>query len=172
MFELGTVMETFLEEVSHWLPRIGVAFLVFLFFWLAGLLLQKLAHRIGGRAQVRSDILILIGRTASTLLIILGAITALGTAGVNVSALVAGLGLTGFALGFALRDALSNLLAGILILIYRPFKRYDRISVAGFEGIVIETDLRYTTLQGEDRRILIPNATLFTNAIILLEAKK
>jgi small-conductance mechanosensitive channel len=102
----------------------------------------------------------------------MGVITALGTAGVNVSALVAGLGLTGFALGFALRDALSNLLAGILILIYRPFKRHDRISVAGFEGIVIETDLRYTTLQGEDKRILIPNATLFTHSIVLLDRKK
>ncbi|TAJ97799.1 MAG: mechanosensitive ion channel [Candidatus Manganitrophaceae bacterium] len=161
-----------LNEISHWVPRAGVALLVFSLFWLAGLLLQKLTRRIGEKANVRSDVLVLIGRTASTLLVILGGITALGTAGVNVSALVAGLGLTGFALGFALRDALSNLLAGVLILIYRPFKRHDRISVAGFEGIVIETDLRYTTLQGENQKILIPNSTLFTHSIILLEAKK
>ena len=51
-------------------------------------------------------------------LIVFGLVTALGTAGVNVSALVAGLGLTGFALGFAFRDVLSNLLAGVLILLY------------------------------------------------------
>lgn len=165
-------MHPFLNEIARWMPRAGVALLVFFVFWLVGLLLQKGTRRIGDRANVRSDVLVLIGRTASTLLIILGGITALGTAGVNVSALVAGLGLTGFALGFALRDALSNLLAGILILIYRPFKRHDRISVAGFEGVVIETDLRYTTLQGENQKILIPNATLFTHSIILLEAKK
>lgn len=169
---MNEIMQELLSDTTHWAPRAGLALLVFLLFWLVGLLLQKGTRRIGDRANVRSDVLVLIGRTASTLLIILGGITALGTAGVNVSALVAGLGLTGFALGFALRDALSNLLAGILILVYRPFKRYDRISVAGFEGIVVETDLRYTTLQGEDKKILIPNATLFTNSIILFEARK
>jgi small-conductance mechanosensitive channel len=81
---------------------------------------------------------------------------------------VAGLGLTGFALGFALKDVLSNLLAGVLILIYRPFHRQDRVMVAGFEGTIADIDLRYTTLEAEDRRILIPNATLFTNAISVL----
>lgn len=165
-------MDEFLDQLSYFAPRAGVALLVLIAFYVAGLLLRKLTRRIGERADVRNDILVLIGRTGSTLLIVMGVITALGTAGVNVSALVAGLGLTGFALGFALRDALSNLLAGILILIYRPFKRHDRISVAGFEGIVIETDLRYTTLQGEDKRILIPNATLFTHSIVLLDRKK
>lgn len=165
-------MHKFLDQLSHFAPKAGVALLVLIAFWLAGLLLRKVTRRIGERADIRGDVLLLIGRTGSTFLIILGVITALGTAGVNVSALVAGLGLTGFALGFALRDALSNLLAGILILIYRPFKRHDRISVAGFEGIVVETDLRYTTLQGEDKRILIPNSTLFTNSIVLMEVKK
>lgn len=165
-------MDEFLDQLSYFAQRAGVALLVLIAFYVAGLLFRKLTRRIGEQADVRNGILVLIGRTGSTLLMVMGVITALGTAGVNVSALVAGLGLTGFALGFALRDALSNLLAGILILIYRPFKRHDRISVAGFEGIVIETDLRYTTLQGEDKRILIPNATLFTHSIVLLDRKK
>lgn len=166
------IIDAFFLQTAHFAPRAGVALLVLIFFWLAGILLQKVTRRIGERAHVRGDIVVLIGRTGSILLILLGTITALGTAGVNVSALVASLGLTGFALGFALKDALSNLLAGVLILIYRPFKRHDRISVAGFEGIVIETDLRYTTLQGEDKRILIPNSTLFTHSIVLLNVKK
>ena len=102
-------------------------------------------------------------------MLIFGAITALGTAGINVSALVAGLGLTGFALGFAFRDILSNLLAGILIVIFAPFQQQDRISVAGLEGTVINIDLRYTTLQAEGKKILIPNSTLFTNAITVME---
>jgi small-conductance mechanosensitive channel len=84
--------------------------------------------------------------------------------GTNVSALVASLGLTGFALGFALR-ALSNLLAGILILVYCTLKIDDKIAVAGFEGTVMKIDLGYTTLQAEDARVLIPNSTLFTNPI-------
>ncbi|HEV8343193.1 MAG TPA: mechanosensitive ion channel family protein [Candidatus Binatia bacterium] len=47
-------------------------------------------------------------------------------------------------------------------------ERYDQISVTGFEGRVTEIDLRYTTLEAEDKKFLIPNSTLFTNPISLL----
>jgi len=87
--------------------------------------------------------------------------------GINVSALVAGLGLTGFALGFALKDTISNLLSGILILLYKPFTIKDQIKISGYEGIVVSIDLRYTELSQEDAKILIPNAKLFTDPIIV-----
>ena len=87
----------------------------------------------------------------------------------DVSALVASLGLTGFALGFALRDALSNVLSGVLVLIYRPFKRGDSIKVTGFEGKVIEIDLRYTSLQMNGSRVLIPNSSLFNNPVVIVD---
>lgn len=90
----------------------------------------------------------------------LAALVALSAWRVNVGALVAGLGLTGFALGFALKDVLSNLLAGVLILLYRPFQRGHRVSVTGFEGIVAEINLRYTTLDSGGKKILIPNSLL------------
>jgi small-conductance mechanosensitive channel len=96
-----------------------------------------------------------------------GIVTALGTLGINVGAMIAGLGLVGFALGFALKDLLSNFLAGFLILIYNPFVRGDQIRVTEHEGVVIEINLRYTVLQGDHKRILIPNATLFSNAVIV-----
>jgi len=91
----------------------------------------------------------------------------LGTVGVDVSALVASLGLTGFALGFALRDALSNVLAGSLILVYQPFKTGDIIKSLGYEGKVVQIDLRYTTISTEDKKVLIPNSNLFKNPVII-----
>jgi small-conductance mechanosensitive channel len=97
--------------------------------------------------------------------LIFGGITALGTMGINVSALVAGLGLTGFALGFALKDILSNLVSGVLILLYRPFKLNQQITVNGMEGLVTEIDLRYTRLEKEGKTYLIPNSILITNTI-------
>ena len=87
--------------------------------------------------------------------------------GIDVSSLVAGLGLTGFALGFAFRDALSNLLAGIMIMIYQPFTPNDTIEVSGLKGKVVEIDLRYTSLANDGTRILIPNSTLFKNPITI-----
>jgi small-conductance mechanosensitive channel len=110
-------------------------------------------------------------KVTSTALLLFGAVTALGTMGVNVSALVAGLGLTGFALGFAMKDILSNLMSGVLILLYRPFGVNDHITVTGLDGLMTDIDLRYTRLEKGDQTFLIPNSLLITNTIGLLRTK-
>ena len=103
-------------------------------------------------------------------LLIVGAVTALGTAGVDTTAIVAGLGLSGFALGFALKDALANLVAGVLILIYRPYQVGDQVDVAGKQGTVKSIDLRYTELDADVGRVLIPNQSTFNNAVVVRAA--
>jgi len=156
------------QDASRFSLRLVAAVLVFVGFWIGGRLAHTVARRIAERSEPsRQDAVLLLGHAAKVALVCVGAVTALGTTGVDVTALVAGLGLTGFALGFAFRDALSNLLAGLLILIHRPFARHDHIAVTGFEGVVAGIDLRYTTLQREDGRVLIPNSVLFTNPITL-----
>ncbi len=158
-------------EVTWALVRAGGALLMLAAFWLAGVVVQRVVQRVYEKTDpARQDVIRLMGQSAKFGLIAFGAVTALGTVGVNVATLVAGLGLTGFALGFALRDALSNFLAGVLLLVFRPFHRHDRITVTGFEGVVTAIDFRYTTLEAEDRRILIPNAMLFANPISLQRA--
>ena len=169
---MQTIIDEFQKQVAVFGSRLGPSLLMFGGFWLASVIAKKIICNVGKATDpARQDILNLIGQIARITLLVFGTVTALGTLGVNVSALVAGLGLTGFALGFAFRDALSNLLAGVLIVIYHPFRRADRISVAGFEGTVLTIDLRYTTLQGEERIFLIPNSTLFTNPISLIGKK-
>ena len=74
-----------------------------------------------------------------------------------------------FSLGYALKDSISNLLAGILILIYRPFGINNKVKVDKNEGTVIHIDLRYTTLENETGKILIPNSKLFTDPITVLK---
>lgn len=146
--------------------NIGIGVLILLAFWVASVVTAKILARFAARAGAgRDDVIVLISQVARTTLLIFGVVTALGTFGVNVSALVTGLGLTGFALGFAFRDALSNVLAGAMILFYRPFRRGDHIAVAGSEGTVREINLRYTVVQNATARVLIPNANLLTNAI-------
>jgi small-conductance mechanosensitive channel len=124
---------------------------VFAAFWVAGVLLRGMIVRVG--------------KTVWLTLLVVGAITALDTVGVNVTALVAGLGVTGFALGFAMKDIVSNVLSGILIIMYKPFRHGDRIKVSSFSGIVSDIDLRYTTLDSDGAKIFVPNSLLFTNAI-------
>jgi small-conductance mechanosensitive channel len=169
---MQTIIDEFQKQVAVFGSRLGPSLLMFAGFWLASIIVKKIICNVGKATDAaKQDVLNLIGQIARITLIVFGTVTALGTLGVNVSALVAGLGLTGFALGFAFRDALSNLLAGILILVYHPFRRGDRITVAGFDGSVLTIDLRYTTLQGDEKIFLIPNSTLFTNPISLIKKK-
>ena len=164
------LMSEIVRQAMLLAPKFGVAVLIFLVSWGLGRVVQTLLCGIGSRFQEgKNQVLRLAGTSSKIALMIFGCITALGTMGINVTALVAGLGLSGFALGFALKDALSNILAGALILIYQPFTYNDQIAVSGFEGKVIEVNLRYTVLQGDRKRFLIPNATLFTNLIQVTE---
>jgi small conductance mechanosensitive channel len=148
--------------------RAAAAVTVFIGFWIAAKITEFIIGRVSQRVPHSPDLVVLLGRVSKIALVVFGAITALGTVGVDVSALVAGLGLTGFALGFAFRDILSNVLAGFLILLYRPFRRGDHITVSGMEGRVSDIDLRYTTLESGANTILIPNSNLFTNPITVI----
>ena len=151
------------------LPGIVSGLAVIAGFWVAALFVRSLVRRIGRRLDTaRASLIGLAATTSYWALLILGLISGFGTMGVNVTGLVAGLGLTGFALGFALRDALSNLLAGVLILIFRPFQPGNSITVAGFSGTVLAIDLRYTTLSGEGRHILVPNKTMHMSPITVM----
>jgi small conductance mechanosensitive channel len=149
------------------LPRLGAAILIFLGFLLLSRFLRAGVQRFGRTRRLSQDVVNMLVQISELGLQMFGIVTALGTLGINVGAMIAGLGLIGFALGFALKDLLSNFIAGFLILIYNPFVRGDQIKVGEHEGMVIEINLRYTVLQGDKKRILIPNATLFSNAVVV-----
>ncbi len=164
MFDQKT-MEAVTDRIALYLPQLGTAILVWILFWLGAVILQKIVLRIGHARGVNTELVEFFGRLARTALLLFGIVTALGTAGIDVAALVAGLGLTGFALGFALKDVVSNVLAGILIMIYKPFLHGDRITVKSYTGTVTQIDLRYTVLRAEDKTFYIPNSILFTDPL-------
>ena len=154
-----------LAQAIVWVPTFAVAFSLLLFF----LVLSRFAHfggqRIVQRTRAHGPLGELLAGVARISLIVLGVITALGTLGVNIMGIVAGLGLTGFALGFALKDSIANLLAGVLILLYRPFDVGDRIDVGGLAGRVMHVNLRYTEMETDTERVLIPNSKMLTDPI-------
>ena len=152
------------------LPDIAAGIAVFIGFWICSVVLKSvMARAINHAPSAKKNVLSLLTKAGRIALIVVGGIAGFGTFGIDVSALITGLGLTGFALGFALRDALSNLLAGIMILIYQPFSRNDTIEVSGLKGKIVEIDLRYTSLESDGARILIPNSTLFKNPIKIIK---
>jgi small conductance mechanosensitive channel len=159
------VIDRLLTATVLFVPRVLASIAIFAAFWVASIVFQAIVVKVGTTRRFHAEMVTVIRQVVKGAVLALGTVTALGTTGFNVSALVAGLGLTGFALGFALKDVLSNVAAGVLILGYRPFRHADRVSIAGFDGLVAEIDLRYTTLQAGDRRILVPNSTIMTSPI-------
>ena len=162
-----------MEELSReawsqavvWVPTVLVALGLVLLFSI----LSRAAHfavlRVVQRTRAHGPLGELLAGVARISLLGLGLVTALGTLGVNIMGIVAGLGLTGFALGFALKDSIANLLAGVLILLYRPFEVGDTIDVSGFAGKVITVNLRYTELDAGAQLLLVPNSKLLTDPI-------
>ena len=85
-------------------------------------------------------------------------VTVLGKLGVNVGPIVAGLGVTGFILGFAFQESLGNLASGLMIAINQPFKIGDYVIVAGLEGTIMKVDMMATELATADnKKVVIPN---------------
>ena len=156
------VVETFLSKLLF-------AFFVFGLCVVVAHFLKGKIRRLGAKVHsTKQDVITLLSYTAYVAILAVGAITSLGIIGVNIAALVAGLGLTGFAVGFAFKDIISNLLAGILIILYSPFKVGSVIKVGAYEGKVIEINLRYTVVRSDDENIiLVPNSTMLTNIIIV-----
>ena len=92
-----------------WSQKIGLALLILLGFWILAIVIRKIIRKAGGATGIDSSVVNLLARVANVAWI-MGLVTALGTVGIDVSAIVASLGLTGFAVGFALKDSISNLL--------------------------------------------------------------
>ncbi|VAX01428.1 hypothetical protein MNBD_GAMMA21-2643 [hydrothermal vent metagenome] len=161
-------LQSLTELLFNWAPDIGIAIGILLAFYILSRAITKIINSSQSRFDLDPGLVSLVRRTNRITLFVLAVLTALGTLGVNISAMVAGLGLTGFALGFALKDTISNLLSGVLILLYRPFQIGSVIKVGSFEGEVVGIDLRYTVLNSGEKKILIPNSKLFTDPIIVL----
>ncbi len=162
-------MQNIENQLLLWLPKLGMAIAVFFCFWVISKTTQTMLRKLGDRWGLKEPIRSLVSGVAKISILAFGTVTALGTLGINVSALVAGLGLSGYALGFALKDTISNLLAGVLILVYYPFDIGNYIVVSGEEGKVTHIDFRYTTLENNDKIILIPNSLVFAKTVSILK---
>jgi small conductance mechanosensitive channel len=98
---------------------------------------------------------------------IVGVVIALGSVGVNVTPVVAGLGVTGMVLGFALKDTLANFASGLMVLLYHPFDVGDIVKLGAHEGEVVDITLNATILTTpEAKRIIIPNGKVWGDAIV------
>lgn len=164
--ELPPLITPIIERSLVFLPKLITALVIFL----VGLYLSGLAGRAVKRTLNARDtdpeLTLLLQRVAKWTIIILVTITALQRVDFNLTGFVAGLGIIGFTIGFALQDVSKNFVAGILLLLQQPFDIGDAIEVAGYSGTVKNVDIRATEIRTFDGlQVLIPNGDVYVNAI-------
>ena len=155
------------------LPGLAVALLLFGLGLLVARGVRAAVRRAAELRQASPGSAAVLGRIAGGMTILVSFLVAASVAFPSVSAadLFNLLGIGGVAIGFAFRDVLQNLLAGILILLTRPFVIGDQIRAGSHEGTVEDVWVRATVLRTYDnQRILIPNATLFVDKITIITA--
>nr|WP_277606422.1 mechanosensitive ion channel family protein [Acinetobacter sp. NIPH 1958] len=167
---IDKIMDSFWERI----PYIGIAITVFIIFWLLTKLFKFFIRKtLENRSYTRQNLVLVLNRVGSTFIIFFGFLIALVIAipGFTPSQLIGALGIGSVAIGFAFKDIFQNLLSGILILISEPFRIGDDIVVNGLEGNVEDIQIRATFLRSPDgRRIVIPNATVYTSAVTVNNA--
>ncbi|NHI02021.1 mechanosensitive ion channel family protein [Oceanimonas sp. MB9] len=157
------------EGVIKGMARAGLMALAFYLVW--QLLSRGLIHRLS-RHHLDSSLVQLCKNTLSVSLMALGAITVMAQFGFDVLSIIAGLGIVGIAVGFAAQSTLSNFIAGITLLIERPFRIGDWVSIHGEEGRVVRIAFRTTWLRTRDNIFtMIPNDSVATSDIINYSAE-
>jgi hypothetical protein len=164
-----STVDKFIEAFWERLPYICIALVVFSIFYLLSKLFKFFVRKaIGERSYSKQNLVLVLNRVGTSAIIFIGFLIAMVIAipGFTPGQLMSALGIGSVAIGFAFKDIFQNLLSGVLILLGEPFKIGDDIIVSGMEGTVEDIQIRATFLRSPDgRRIVIPNATVYTSAI-------
>jgi len=148
------------------LPSLIVGVIVFLLFYLLSLVVSRVILR--ATRKYRPNLGVVFARLTGAATILLGFLVAFSVVAPSFQAgdLIKILGISGVAIGFAFQNILQNFLAGLLLLWAEPFRVGDEIKLDNYEGTVEEIQARATTIETYDgRRVVIPNADLFTHVV-------
>ena len=155
------------EGGLRWLKNIVFFLLTLLAFYILACILGSLTLKAVLKSKRFSDLLkdFFVNAVRKTVILI-GIVVALSRLEIDIAPLLAGLGVAGFILGFALQGTLSNFASGLMILIYRPYDVDQIIEAAGVKGIVDSMNLVSTTIKTFDNQIVVvPNGEIWGGVI-------
>ncbi|CAN5505832.1 hypothetical protein BH23ACT9_BH23ACT9_18320 [soil metagenome] len=156
-------------SVLESLPIIVIGLIVLLVSVAIALLLARGVHRGLVGARVDRTVSNLLYRFARLIFVVVALLFALSVIGISVGNVVTVLAVLGFAIGLALQGILQNFVAGIILLLRKPFRAGDQIITGDYEGTVEDIDFRVTRLVSYDGTIaLVPNASVFDNPMVNL----
>ena len=152
--------------ISQLIPNLIAAALTFAAFYLVWRALARVVTAVLVRAEIDATARSFVNAVLKYGLLTVGTVSSLSQLGINTGSLLASLGVAGLTIGFAARDALSNLISGIFIFWDRPFVIGDLVEIAGSYGRVDVITMRSTRVVTVDGKMLaIPNATIIHSTV-------
>lgn len=161
-------LNQYLPTALDWATNLLLAFAILIIgIWLAGKVNKAIIKISNRHAQLDDTLFKFFGSVAKYTILAFVGIAVLNRFGVQTASIIALLGAAGLAVGLALQGTLSNLAAGVMLLIFRPYKVDDFIETGDQFGKVAEIDMFTTILQTFDnQRIIIPNSDIWGNKIV------
>jgi len=161
------LVEILLEKGTVFLGRAAIVLLVFTIAWLGASWVQRGILRAFGRAQHLDATLIrFVASAARYGLLVVSLVSCLSAFGITATSFAAVLGAAGIAIGLAFQGTLSNFAAGLMLLLFRPFRVGDTIKAGAYSGTVKALELFSTVLvTGDNRRVVLPNSALSNQAL-------
>ncbi len=164
---LYTTTRELLRDLVGNLPSLVGAIIVVGITWGVAKGVRYIAYTWAQQTEGDSSTELLIGRLSYGGVWVVGFVIALGVMGLDFGALLGALGLTSVAIGFSLKDVLSNYISGVILLAARPFRINDQVVIDDYEGTITQIQLRATTMKTYDGRLVyIPNQEVFQASII------
>ena len=165
-------LDSWVDGAIRLLPNIVVALLFVVMVWFAAKYAKRLVEKAAAHRS-RNNLGVMLGGFVRTTLLVAGTLMALTivTPSIKPGDLIAGLGVSSVAIGFAFKDILQNWLAGFLILLRQPFEVGDVIEVGDYTGRVESIETRCTMIKTFDsQQAVVPNSQLYTNAVLVKSA--
>lgn len=168
-------LEKVLETVSYWVTTYSLKIVAALFVFIVGRwlarYLTRLVCRVLKKHEVEQTLINFLENLIYYTLLILVLIAAAGQLGINTTSFLTILGAAGLAIGLALKDSLSNIASGVMLIFLRPFKVDDFVTAAGVSGKVKAINIFHTTLFTVDnQKVIIPNSNITANVITNVNA--
>jgi small conductance mechanosensitive channel len=141
---------------------------ILLLFWLLARMVRRVTTKVIARSKISTSQLLqdMVVKLTGRIVLLLGVIYALSQLGISLGPILAGLGIAGFILGFALQETLANFAAGAMILAYRPFDIDDMVETAGIMGKVRDMNLVSTRILTPDfQTLIVPNSKIWGDVI-------
>lgn len=156
-----------------WLIKIALAIAIFYVGRMLAKSLVGVTEKVLRKSATDDMLVTFIGNIVYALLLVIVVLAALDQLGVNTNSALAVLGAAGLAVGLALQGSLSNFAAGVMLIMFRPFKTGDFIEAGGVSGVVETIAVFSTTMRtGDNKEVIVPNGQIYSGTIINYSARQ